>query len=624
MIRLMVCLMMLSSLLIGQDERLERRASAAENQQTSTVKDAIRADQAARATERAEFRTWFAEAYRAYPQLPEGVLEAIAFTASRWEHLQAHTPDTSHHHMPQAHGLMGFYNGQGGFVDTLSQAADALGVDVEKVRDDPRSNILAGAALLQRYVDELGLDAVSYEGLVPALHLFSGLPQAQSKTGRYALDSHAFDVLLALDRGHDDAGIVFSSKAIDFSKAFAPETLQTLNAPFIRMDPANDILHIPGYRLDNTNQVIEEDPEDSEPRAASKAAVDYPGAIWVTSPNFSTRSLSISAVTIHTTQGSYAGAISWFQNVDSQVSAHYVLRSSDGQITQMVQEVKKAWHVGSENSYTVGIEHEGWVSNSSWYTAAMYNSSSALTEDICDDNGIDPTTAYSGAAHSGVTLLSSTYKIKGHQHYPNSSHTDPGIYWDWADYYDLVNGGTPPPPGSTTVLDDFEASEGHFINSPTYSGSTYGISTSSTASRTSSIAKTGSYSEQIKLVDNSSSSSSWNVRFLSGSGSTGNNTSLATSGGKLGFWVYTGGSGITAALGMDDSDGTERSISRSITADTWTFLEWELDDSAQWNAWVGGNGALTASTVSLDAIWFYHANTSFTIYVYIDDVTYTQ
>ena len=52
----------------------------------------------------------------------------------------------------------------------------------------------------------------------------------------------------------------------------------------------------------------------------------------------------------------------------------------------------------------------------------------------------------------------------------------------------------------------------------------------------------------------------------------------------------------------------------------WTFLEWRLDDAAQWDAWVGGNGAITASTVTLDAIWFYRAQTSYNVQLYVDNV----
>jgi len=74
-------------------------------------------------------------------------------------------------------------------------------------------------------------------------------------------------------------------------------------------------------------------------------------------------------------------------------------------------------------------------------------------------------------------------------------------------------------------------------------------------------------------------------------------------------------------VGIDDSDGTERSVSRSLPANAWTYVEWNLADAAQWNAWAGNaNGAITAGSVSLDAIWLYRAQTSYDVNVYIDDV----
>lgn len=60
----------------------------------------------------------------------------------------------------------------------------------------------------------------------------------------------------------------------------------------------------------------------------------------------------ITNVAIHTTQGSYAGTISWFKNPGAIVSAYYVVRSSDGQ-TQMVKKSDMAYHVRSANSYTI-------------------------------------------------------------------------------------------------------------------------------------------------------------------------------------------------------------------------------------------------------------------------------
>jgi hypothetical protein len=41
-------------------------------------------------------------------------------------------------------------------------------------------------------------------------------------------------------------------------------------------------------------------------------------------------------------------------------------------------------------------------------------------------------------------LLGSCVKIKGHQHYANQTHTDPGIHWDWNKYYKLINNSVNP------------------------------------------------------------------------------------------------------------------------------------------------------------------------------------
>ena len=71
-------------------------------------------------------------------------------------------------------------------------------------------------------------------------------------------------------------------------------------------------------------------------------STEYPEALWVgaNSSNYSTgrSGETIQYVIIHVMQGSYAGSISWFQNPAARSSAHYMLRSSDGEITQMVSE----------------------------------------------------------------------------------------------------------------------------------------------------------------------------------------------------------------------------------------------------------------------------------------------
>lgn len=586
----------------------------------------LHAEEAGLVAQRAAYPALFAQAYARYPQIPAGVLEAIAWSQTRWLPPVAQRAGDNHHHMPTAHGVMGLYGGEG-FTDQLADAAALLGAPPGRIADDARYNILGAAALLAREIDAMGKReaGANVATLAPALARYAGFTPERSGSAvdGFARDSFAFDVLLTLDRGINEKGALVPETPVNWEQAFAPDQLALMRAPMVRLDLSGDRIEAGGYAIDPLSETLVASGKPDRSTAAGMApmSTDYGPAIWsaASSSNYSVgRSAAISAVTIHTTQGSYAGTISWFKNPAAQVSAHYVVRSSDGQITQMVRNTNTAWHVRSHNSYTLGIEHEGYISNSAWYTTAMYNASAALVRNFCAKYSAIPcASAYRGASSSGTVVLPSSVKIKGHQHYSGNDHTDPGIYWNWSRYYDLLNPG---PGGTTKVLDSFESSVGHFTTSPTYSGSTTGISSASTALRNCSMSRNGNCSLQVKLVDNAGSTAPWAVRLLSGSGSPSANTKLSRSNGRVGLWAYAGGSGMSVALGVDDSDGTERSISRPLAANTWTWLEWSLTDANQWNAWVGGNGAITAGTVTLDAVWLFHANTSYTVYVYLDDV----
>ncbi len=80
----------------------------------------------------------------------------------------------------------------------------------------------------------------------------------------------------------------------------------------------------------------------------------------VPSPNYSSRGgARISKIVVHDTEGSYAGAVAWFTQTRSQVSAHLVMREDGGEVTQMVPLNEKAWHVCNLNPATIGIEGAG-------------------------------------------------------------------------------------------------------------------------------------------------------------------------------------------------------------------------------------------------------------------------
>ncbi|WP_338703036.1 peptidoglycan recognition family protein [Streptomyces sp. Q6] len=164
---------------------------------------------------------------------------------------------------------------------------------------------------------------------------------------------------------------------------------------------------------------------------AQALAVDYPPAesVPASTSNYTVSSrpssYPIDYVIIHVTQETYANTLAIFQNPAKKVSAHYVVRSADGHVAQMVREKNIAWHAGNwdYNTRSIGIEHEGWIDQPQYFTNAMYEQSAALTASICARYGIPMDREH----------------ILGHVEVPGTDHTDPGPYWDWTRYLRLVN-----------------------------------------------------------------------------------------------------------------------------------------------------------------------------------------
>ena len=174
------------------------------------------------------------------------------------------------------------------------------------------------------------------------------------------------------------------------------------------------------------------------------------------------RGVPITTIVIHDMEGYYSTSITWFQNPQAAACAHYLIRSSDGQITQMVKDEDTAWHAGNTavNHAAIGIEHEGFAAQgATWYTETMYKSSAALVRWITDTYQIprdrthiighyevpdaSHTTGGTDPAHPG-------WYGGAHAHHDPCDtwlgdptwHNTKACYWDWAHYLDLVNGAT--------------------------------------------------------------------------------------------------------------------------------------------------------------------------------------
>ncbi|MFD7883973.1 N-acetylmuramoyl-L-alanine amidase [Streptomyces bauhiniae] len=269
---------------------------------------------------------------------------------------------------------------------TLELASRLTGDTARELRTDTAANIRGGAAVLRSYADH------------------AGLSQAERR------DTDTWYPLLARYGGATDPAT---------AKLYADAVYTFLAQGVTARAEGGEQLTLPARKVA---------PERGSLAPAAQSP-DYPSALWVPADaaNYAVgRTAAISKVVIHVTQGSYAGTISWFQNPSAQVSAHYVVRSSDGQITQTVREKDTAWHARSGNASGIGIEHEGYIDNPSWFTDAMYRSSAALTASLCARYGIPKDRAH----------------IVGHSEVPGNDHTDPGPNWNWTYYMQLVGGST--------------------------------------------------------------------------------------------------------------------------------------------------------------------------------------
>jgi hypothetical protein len=145
-------------------------------------------------------------------------------------------------------------------------------------------------------------------------------------------------------------------------------------------------------------------------------------------------SMKINYIIIHDAEGSYDGTISTFQNPASYVSANYVVRSSDGAVTEMVRPNDVSWGAGDwyVNMHAINIENEGFATQgSTWYTQAEYSSDAALVQYL--------------AAKYGIPL--DRQHILGHEdvpgptdYYTSIQHWDPGPFWNWNHFMALVHG----------------------------------------------------------------------------------------------------------------------------------------------------------------------------------------
>lgn len=334
----------------------------------------------------AKYETCFSASAKKW-NVPEALLQAIAKTETDGFH---NIPDMNHadHRHMETFGVMGLRNHEIlGF--SLLDAAKASGQPVAKLISSPCANIDGAAALFAVYRRHHGND------LARALLQFWKLEPKHAKESINA-------IALALERGSSTGRIRFAADQ---------KIANGLRGDF-RSALGRDPGHDDGGRTEG----------------------EFPGSSWQASPNFTAKSIEQLYVVIHTTEGSFNGAVSWLTNPESGVSSHYVVRKSDGFVKQLVLEENRAFHARCWNAMAVGIEMEGYRKDSSSFTANLLKGTSNLVAYLAAKYKI-PTDKMHIIGHN----FGETDAINETPLPDCNDHGDPGQYFPWGKFFKMLN-----------------------------------------------------------------------------------------------------------------------------------------------------------------------------------------
>jgi hypothetical protein len=415
----------------------------------------------------------FASAAREFG-VPEDVLLGVSYLESRWDY-NAGTPSTAAGYGPmhltdlRAAGGSGTEYDQGTEdargddarplavpptppptapppgLQTVDTAAALLHTSADVLRTDPTQNIRGGAALLADYQRQTGAGDDSPSSWYGAVARYSGATDTDAAA---AFADEVFDTLATgMARTTDDGQ-------------------QLRLAPTPGLTPARDQLRSLGLApatpsgLDCPRTVACEANLAPYQQIPPNGPTDYGNHDVSNRP----QTQKIDYIVIHDTESSWDTAMSLIQD-PTYVSWNYTVRSSDGRIAEHVPAKDVAWHAGNwyVNSKAIGVEHEGYAAHGTWYTEAMYRASAKLVRYLANEYGVPLDRAH----------------IIGHDNVPGTTpatiagmHWDPGPYWDWSHYFDLLGAPLsrdPGLPGSSlvTINPDFASNQPAFTGCET-------------------------------------------------------------------------------------------------------------------------------------------------------------
>ncbi|GAB3160034.1 hypothetical protein GCM10027059_07220 [Myceligenerans halotolerans] len=376
-----------------------------------------------------------------------------------------------------------------GLGSELARAASLAGVPVAEVKKDPRINLCAGAALLASYQIQAVDDGVAAPESMPR-----PVDEAHRTVERPAAATDIVEWEVAVSRMNDSE--TFTDQVYEVLRTGAGEVTPDGDTVILEGDPS---VVVPGQEeaaasgkpasgKPAAGKPATGDPAAREPAAAGAPTTavepDCPDTVdceWLPAPyekhdpdapgdttdygnhdqadRTGAGGPSLDYIVIHDTEGSYQSSVNLVLDPE-YLGWHYTIRSEDGHVAHHVDNEDVGWHAGNwyMNMHSIGIEHEGFAGTAGWYTEAMYRSSADLVRYLAERYDIPLDRAHV-IGHDQIPGI-----LEG---YTRNVHWDPGPYWDWDHYFELLGapiGGDRPATTDVSPGDVVEVRTGYADN----------------------------------------------------------------------------------------------------------------------------------------------------------------
>ncbi|MFG1908013.1 N-acetylmuramoyl-L-alanine amidase [Kribbella sp. NPDC048928] len=356
--------------------------------------------------------------------VPEPVLLAVSYAESRWDD-HGGTPSTTGGYGPMHLTALGASEvadlsgkqkvATAESLQTLKKASELTGLDQSALRTDTTANINGGAAVLASYQKALGLPVGANTSAADWYGAIASYAEAGDKAGAAGFADDVYSIMAKGAARTTNTGrqIVMPALAVKPDKA----QLSKLSLPAGVQPSKSDVECPPSLGCEWL----------PAPYSEFGTTGDYGNHDLANRP----KTGKIDYIVIHDTEGTWQGVLNLVQD-PTYVSWQYTMRSSDGHVWQHVKANDVAWHAGNwyVNMHSIGIEHEGFApQGATWFTESMYRNSAKLVRYLAAKNNIPLDRAH----------------IIGHDQVPGTvpstvagMHWDPGPYWDWEHYMDLL------------------------------------------------------------------------------------------------------------------------------------------------------------------------------------------